>query len=148
MAQEARDKPPGDPEPFLSSFESPADAGNNCLEGDASSRVGLGVEEDLRVHDALTRSSLEVRRGEVEEVELGDQDGAALVVDVEERLEIVEDISASDALNVRVRQGDPIANGELEHQLGFQRAFDVDMELGLGQAKYERVNDSSLLRRL
>jgi hypothetical protein len=131
MAQEARNEPPGDPQLFASLLKGPVDAGNDRLESDASSQVGLGVEEDLGVSDTLVRGSLEIGHREVKEVELGYQDGAAVVVEIEERLEIVEYIGAAGTRYVLVVRGHAVANGELEHQLGFQRSFDVDVELGL-----------------
>ena len=116
------------------------DAGDNGPEPDAPLGVGLGVEEDLGMHDTLPGGPLEVGHGEVVEVELGDQDGAALVVDVEERLQIAEDVGPADTPHVGVGQGDTVADGQFEQQLRLQRPLDVDVEFGLGKVAYERVH--------
>ena len=58
----------------------------------------------------------------------------ARVVDVEERLQVGEHVGARcTASDVGVRQRDAVAPGELEHQLGLERALDVEVQLGLGQ---------------
>ena len=110
------------------------DAVHHRREVDAAVGVGLRIEEDLRVAHALVRRAPQVRRREVGEVLLGHEHGAARVVQVEERLEIVEHVRRAHRLDVRVRQRDAVARRELEHQLRLERALDVQVQLGLGQA--------------
>lgn len=100
---------------------------------DAPGDVGLRVEEDLRVPHTLRGGPCEVGVGEVGEVLLGPQDGHELVVQVQERLEVVEEIRLAQLLGVGVRERDAVARGELEGQLGFEGAFDVEVQFCFGE---------------
>ena len=95
--------------------------------------VRLRIEEDLGVPHALRGGAREIRVGEVGEVLLRPQYGHELVVQVQERLEIVEEIRLAQLFGVRVRQRDAVARGELEGQLGFEGAFDVEVQFSFGE---------------
>ncbi len=101
---------------------------------DAAAGVRLGVEEDLGVEDVVLSRLLQVGPGEVVEVLLADQHVHALIVEVEEALEVVEPVGRPHLLDRGVGEGDAVPFGQREHQLRLQRALDVEMQLGLGQA--------------
>ena len=65
------------------------------------------------------------------------QHARALVVDVQEVLQVGEGIGRADRLDAVEGQGDAVALRQLEHQLGFEAALDVQMQFGLGQAADE-----------
>jgi hypothetical protein len=79
---------------------------------------------------------------QISEVALGDEHCGPLVVDVEEGLQIIKLVRGTHLLDRGKRQLDTILLGEREHQLRFECALDVDMQLGLGQTLYEVVQAS------
>jgi hypothetical protein len=97
------------------------------LDGDAARGVCLRVEEDLGMPHAVRARPLEVGTRQVAEVALGLQHGHALVVDVEERLQVAERVGRAQLLDAREAQRDAVARGQLEHQLGLERALDVEV---------------------
>ena len=99
--------------------------------------VGLGVEEDLGVASAVGGGAAEIGQRQVAEVGLGAQHVGALIVDVEEVLEIAEVIGRAERLDRGEGQGDAVAPGELEHLLGLEAAFDVQVQLSLRKAADE-----------
>jgi hypothetical protein len=99
--------------------------------------VGLGVEEDLGMGPAVGLQPAEIGQGQVLEVGLGEQDARALVIDVQEVLQVGERVGGADLVHRLERQDHPVALGQLEHQLGLEAALDVHVQLGLGQAADE-----------
>lgn len=95
--------------------------------------VGLRVEEDLRVPHALPGGPGEVGIGEILEVPLGAEHRHQLVVEVQEGLEVRELVRLAELFGVGVRQGHLVAGGQLERQLRFQGAFDVQVKFGFGE---------------
>ena len=141
VAQEAQDQARGDPELRRAVVEGPADPRAAGLEGDAALGVRLRVEEDLGMADALGGGLGQVGHGEVVEVLLGAEHGAVGVVDVQERLEVVEDVGATERGHVGVGQVHLVARRQLERQLRLERPFDVHVQLGLGQLPNPRLTD-------
>ena len=76
----------------------------------------------------------EVGEREVAEVVGGDEHAHRRVVDGEEAGERVELVGRLDLLDGRLGQLDAVAAGELELQLGHERALEVQVQLALGQA--------------
>src|ERR1700726_3390375 len=113
------------------------DAGNDRLERDPPVGMGLGIEEDLRVLYALAGGPCHVCPGQVVEILFLEQYPAAGVIDVEERLQVAEYVGTADLLNRGIGQANAVSTGQREHQLGFERALDVKMQLGLGQVSGE-----------
>jgi hypothetical protein len=95
--------------------------------------VRLGVEEDLGVDDMLGAGGAEVGHGQVVEVLLAAQHRHALVVRGQERGQVPEGVPGAHLRGRFVGQGDAVARGELELQLRFQGALEVQVQLGLGQ---------------
>src|SRR5690606_22382336 len=67
------------------------------------------------------------------EVVPGPQNGGALVVDVEERLQVGEPVGPLHGFHVAEGELDAVSGRQVEHQLRFERALDVDVELRLGE---------------
>ena len=103
-------------------------------EGQASVRVGLGIEKQLHVPASIGGDAVEIGHGQVVKVLLGHQDARALIVDVQEVLQVRERVGGADLLHGREGEGDPVASPELEHELRFEAALDMKVQFGLGQA--------------
>jgi hypothetical protein len=117
------------------------DAVEYCLESNAAAGVGLRVEEDLGMEDILGAGLFQIGPGHVVKVLLGLQDGHALVVEVEEVLQLGELILGAQRLDRRVGQVDAVAFGEPKHGVRLDRPLDVQMQLGLRQAFNETCHD-------
>ena len=137
VAQEAEDQFRGDAEFSLGGLHGAEQTLDGDAERQAAVGVGLGVEEDLGVAPAIGGEASEIGHAEVVEVLLGQQHLGALVVDIQEVLQVGEGVGGPDLLDALERQLDAVALGQLEHQLGLEAALDVQMQLGLGQAPDE-----------
>ena len=108
------------------------DTANHHVHWHVAGGVRLRVEEDLCVADVVGQCARHVGGSHVVEILLGQQHAGACVVQVEKRLQIVEGIRCAHFLNRRIRQLDAVALGQREHQFGFERAFNVDVQFGFG----------------
>src|SRR5690606_1877429 len=104
----------------------------NIFEGNTAIGVGLGIEEGLGMHDVLLFALLQVGPGQVVEILLGTQYIGTAVVQIEKFLEIAEGIGATQGIDIAPGQRDLVALGQAEQQFGLQRAFEVQVQLGLG----------------
>ena len=138
MPQEAHDQRALDAELPPRRLDRAAQALDHGADGDAAVGVRLRVEEELGPHDVIGRGAAKVGHRHIEEIGLLQQHARAGVVDVEKTLQIGERIGSAQRLDVRVRQRDAVALGERENQLGFERTFDVDVQLGLGHRAQQR----------
>ncbi|MNS31302.1 hypothetical protein D3C72_633540 [compost metagenome] len=105
--------------------------------------MGLRVEERFGVDHVLRLAALQVGPGQVVEVLLGAQHVGALVIQVEELLQVVEGIGTAQGLHIGPGQGDLVALGQGEQQLGLQRAFQVQVQFGLGQGVQPVIHGGS-----
>src|SRR5215210_4634133 len=103
--------------------------------------MGLRVEEDLGVAHALGGGPSEIGPGQVVEVPLVEQYLGALVVEVQEQLQVGEVVSLANLPHRAVPEPYPIASGDLEHHFRLQRAFDVNVQLRLGYLPQELVGE-------
>jgi hypothetical protein len=103
--------------------------------------VRLRVEEDLGVAHALVDGLPEIGEGQFVEVPLVEQHPRALVVEVKEGLQVSEVVGPTNLLHGAVAEPHPVASGDLEHHLGFQGAFDVDVQLRLRHLPQELVGE-------
>ena len=71
---------------------------------DTASGMGLRVEEDLDVTNALASCTRQVGRGELVEIPFVDEHRACPVVDVQERLQVAEPVGAPDRIRVGIRE--------------------------------------------
>jgi len=140
VAQEAHDQSGADAVSLGGYLLRPAQALDDRLEGDPATGVGLGIEEHLNVHESLRRRPLEVGQSQIVEVRLGQEHGHAFVVLGEERGEIVEVVGCAHLVRRGIGQLEAVAGRQLELQLRFERALDVQVELGLGDRPDERVD--------
>jgi hypothetical protein len=108
-------------------------------ERDAAAGVALRVEEHLDVADVVGVGAREIGPGEVVEILLGDQHRHALIVDVEEILQVAEPISLPHRVDRRIRQADAVAARQRKHQLRLQAALDVNVQLAFGEPRDQSV---------
>ena len=90
------------------------------------------AEERLDVEHVVGRRAFEVAVREVVEVLLGLQHVHALVVDLEERGQVVEVVGVDDVLRRVVLERDAVLLRQLEDVLGLQRTLEVHVQLALG----------------
>ena len=74
------------------------------------------------------------------EVVLVAQDVCALVVEVEKRLQVLEVVGAAQCLDRRIWERDVVLACQLEDHLGLERALDVQVQLGFGEASDEGLD--------
>ncbi|MNJ71057.1 hypothetical protein D3C77_675600 [compost metagenome] len=84
------------------------------------------------MHHVLLFALLQVGPGQVVEILLGTQYIGATVVQIEKFLEIAEGIGATQGIDIAPGQRDLVALGQAEQQFGLQRAFEVQVQFGLG----------------
>ena len=99
--------------------------------------MGLRVEEALGSHDTVGSGALEVRGGQVVEVVLILEDVHRRVVDGQEGRKVVELVRRLDLLDRGLADIDAILAGEGQLQVGLEGAFQVQVQLGLGQTEGE-----------
>ncbi len=133
VAQEAQDQGGGDPVGGLALGQRGGQPAEHLGQRHAVVEVRLRVEEDLGPAHARGRSPGQVGLGQIVEVLLVPQHRQIGEVQVEEGLQILEPVPGPQLGHVGGRQRDAIAGGQLDQQLGFERAFDVQVKLGNGQ---------------
>ena len=91
-----------------------------------------GSKKTSDVAYGLVGHPVEVGAGQVAEVLLSEQNGHALVVDIEEVLQVRETVSVTGLVHGGKGQSDSIALGNGQHQLRLESTFDVDVQFGFG----------------
>ena len=147
MAQKAHDELGGDAVLALGLLHPGSEAVDGDGEWQAAVGMELGIEEHLGVPAAIGVEPGEIGEREILEILLGLEDVGSLVADVEKVLEVGEGVGLADFIHRLERHRDLVAAAELEHLLGLERALDVEVEFGLGQAadeggKIRYVHDS------
>src|SRR6478672_112660 len=137
MAQKAHDELGGDAVLALGLLHSGSEAVDGDGEWQAAVGMELGIEEHLGVPAAIGVEPREIGEREILEILLGLEDVDALVADVEKVLEVGEGVGLADFLHRLERDDDLVPAAELEHLLGLDRALDVEVEFGFGQAADE-----------
>jgi|GEM_PF-4969513 len=133
VTKEAQDQAAADAQLVTAILECLVDAIEHHFERDAAVGVCLWIEEGLGVNHILRFATLKVSPCEVIEVLFGAQNVGTLVVQVEKLLQVVEGVRTAQRLDISPRQGNLVALGQGEQQLGFQGAFKVQVQFGLGQ---------------
>ena len=103
--------------------------GKHHLQWDAARQVLLKIEEDLSPPHAGAGRPGQVRGGQLVEVGLGAEHRNVAVVQIQERLQAGELVLGPELIGVGAGQRDPVAPGQPDEQLGFERALDVNMKL-------------------
>ena len=134
VAEERHDEPGTDAVAPAALGQCSGYAADDHVQRDSAGRVRLRVEERFHVHDAVGGAAVEVRRGELVEVALGDEHARSEVVDVEERLQVGELVGRADLGDGPPRHLDVVAPRQLEQHRRLQRALEVYMQLHLGGA--------------
>jgi hypothetical protein len=97
----------------------------------------LRIEEQFGMDDVVRLGAQEIGPGHVEEVLLVQQHAGAGVVNIEKALQVGERIGGAQRVDAGIGQGHAVALGQREDQFGFQRTFDMDVQLGLGHGAGE-----------
>ena len=108
-------------------------------ERDAARGMRLRIEEHLGMEDVLLAAAREIGRCEVEEVLRLDQHAAALVVEIEKRLEVGEVVGGGKIRRRAEVERHAVALGQREHHLGLERSFEMKMQLRLGHGPQKSV---------
>jgi hypothetical protein len=66
---------------------------------------------------------------------------SVFVVEVQKRLQVGEIVGLANVPNGAVPVPYPVASGHLEHNLRFQRTFDVNVQLRLGYLPKELISE-------
>jgi hypothetical protein len=103
----------------------------------AAAGVALHAEEHLRVQHAVGMRAAQVVARHVMEVLRLHQHAAAVVVQVQEVLQVGEAVGLAQRLFGLPADGHAVAPCQLQEQRGLDGAFDVHVQFGLGQARHE-----------
>src|SRR5262245_1470985 len=87
----------------------------------------------------LSACAREIGEGKVVEILLGDQHRHALIVDVEEILQVAEPIRLPHRVDRRIRQADAVAARQRKHQLRLEAPLDVNVQLAFGELRDQSV---------
>ena len=93
----------------------------------------LRIEEHLDMADIIGLAALEIGVGQVVEIRLGLQHRHALIIDIEEILQIGEIVGGLDLLQRLEWQVDLIALGKQHQLFRFQAPFQMKVKFCLGQ---------------
>ena len=133
VPQKAQDQRAADAQIAARVVAGAGEAAHHRVQGHAARRVRLRVEENLGAHYVFRSCPRKIGARQVVKILFLQQHAGALVVQVQERLQAAEGVGPAQALDVGIGQGDAVAARQREAHLGLQRAFDVDVQLGLGQ---------------
>src|ERR1700730_13279017 len=122
MAQEAHDQACLYAELSPGIGNGAGEAFDHGRERDAAAGVDLRIEEHLDVADVFGVGAREIVPGEVVEILLRDQHRHALIVEVEEILQVAEPISLPHGVDRRIRQGGGGAAGPRNQSVGVMHA--------------------------
>ena len=111
--------------PFSSALRN---AINYRFKRDAARGVRLQIEENFGVHYVVLLATQQVSPSEVEKVLLVDQNVGALVVNIEERLQIRKLVGRTHFIRGRKGNRNLVTLGEVEHQFRLQRPFNVQVK--------------------
>lgn len=89
----------------------------------------LRIEEDLRVLDPIRVRPCEIGEHEIFEIILRLERPHQRIVEVEERLQIFELILGLELVDARPRQCNPVALGQRQCQIRFERPLDMQVQL-------------------
>ena len=81
--------------------------------------------------NAIGMRAREIGGRQVIEILFGLQNAHPLIIDVEKILQVRKGIGRADVLYGREGDGDAVAPREFEHQFGFERPFDMKVQLRL-----------------
>ena len=107
--------------------------------GTSRSVKPCGADEDLGADHGISMGAPKIGAGDVVEILLLHQHAAALVVEIEERLQVVEPVGGAQRLGHFPARAQAVAHGQLQQVLGLDAAFQVHVQLGLRQTADECV---------
>jgi len=117
------------------------DDGFKC---DSPVRMGLGTKKYFAMTDVLGMRCLKVGPGHIVEVVFTYKYSDALIVDIEEGLEIAKFIGFMDFFQVAEWEPRSIARRELEHEFGLQRTLNVNIQFCFWNLLYKCFHQALL----
>ena len=97
--------------------------------------MGLRIEEALGTHDAVSAGTLKVGGSQIVEIVLILEDVHGRVVDGQEGREVIELVGGAYLLDRALADVDAILAGKYQLQVRLESAFQVQVQLSLGQAE-------------
>ena len=132
VAQEAQDQCGTDAQLGARVLTGAVQAVDHRLDRHAACGVGLRVKENLCMRYVIHSSSRKVGAGHIVKILLMQQNAGPGVVDVQKALQVGKGIGLPQGLYAGIGQRNIVALRQGKDQLGFERAFNVDMQFGLG----------------
>ena len=133
MAQKTHDQAGPHAELPLGVDDGAVQAADHGGEGDAAGGVALRIEEHFDVAHIVGMRALQIGERQIVEILLGDQHRHALIIDVEKILQVAKPVGLAHRVDRFVFQPHAVAARQRQHQLRLQAAFDVNVQLALGQ---------------
>jgi hypothetical protein len=133
IAQKAHDELRPHAEVRGGEFLRAPDATNHGVEGNSATRVCLRIEKHFRVDHVLAVGLQQVLPGQLEKIFFVPEHGHGAVIDREKRRQVVKVVGREQRFGRVVVEHDAVLFGQGQAQLRLQRAFQVDVQLGLGQ---------------
>ena len=140
MAQETHDQAGADAERLFGIVDRAMQAVDHGGEGDAARGVALRIEEHFDMHEIVGARPLQIGPGQIVEILLRDQHRHALIIDVEEILQVRELIGPAQRLDRRIGQRNAVAARQREHQFRLEAALDVNVQFAFGQTRDQGLN--------
>ena len=133
MAQEAHDDMRRDAQLCLAIFQGLKNAVGDRCERDATLGMGLGIEEDFDMANIVSGGPLQVGPCQVVKVLLVQQHRHALIIDVQEFLQVREGICCLGVIERFEGRLYSVALSNLHHQFRLEAALDVQVQFGFWQ---------------
>ena len=109
------------------------DAVQRDLERHTALCMPLRIEKYFGMNDTIGDGAFHIGRGEIVKILLVEQHAHSGVVQIEKRLQVGKVIRGLQVIDGGIRQIDPVAPGDFEHQLGLETAFDMQVQFSLRQ---------------
>jgi hypothetical protein len=119
-------------------------APDHGLKGHSSLGMGLRIEHDLRMPNVLFCTLLEIGKGQVVKIGFVQEHRSPLVIDVQEILQAIELVGLSELFHAGIRDFNSIPFGDLEHELGLESSFYVQVKLCLRKIVDEFFHSAKL----
>src|SRR5215467_7435372 len=129
----ARDQSAGNAMGIMGSIEGGEDILDDGCDGHSPAQMRLRANEDLSVTDILMCRPRQIGLGHLVEIVTSLQHCEAKVIEVEERLQVVERVSAAQRRCIGIWQSHAVSLRQGEQHFGLERALQMHVQLRLRQ---------------